>query len=173
MDTHKIAQVEKPQAQDATQKRLEDLEAAARDQFKLGQYNESEVLYKQLIDARVEIEGPESNTNRDKYNLCQPLINQSKYAEAEAVLRDIIPKTPLQPGEKKFQIFAQQEIGMRRMLMEALGSQGKLDEAKGELGAAFKLADMLEGTSKETHLKGLIDVANRVDPSLVASLLKE
>jgi tetratricopeptide (TPR) repeat protein len=86
----------------------------------LGEYASAEATYRELINLA---EKPLATLGAQS-NLGFVLNKEKKYAEAAAVLRDLLPLMKERFGEDD-----SRSLGCLRHLMEAVGGQGRVDEA--------------------------------------------
>lgn len=105
---------------------LDAMELEAVSCFSLSQYNEAEQLYRRIMNARSETEGPEA-ARRDQYNLASVLVKEQKFDEAEPLLRDLLASLEARSIRNR-KHFMQQEAGTMRLLVQTLGKE-KADEA--------------------------------------------
>ena len=92
------------------------------------------------------------------------LNKQGKYAEAEEMLRKVLPRLNIATGK-----YSQQAIGTTRELCRAVGGQGKWEEAEQMYVDGLELigGSGMVGDDKETHLKWMKEVGYEIEGSKV------
>ncbi|KAF4553165.1 Hypothetical protein D9617_8g051790 [Elsinoe fawcettii] len=87
-------------------------------------HQEQEEGLRDIIRNREDLEGRDASV-RDRYNLAATLIQQSKFEEAEELLRDVLSFLTGRDSGRESEEFREQEEGARALLQKALEGQGK------------------------------------------------
>ena len=128
--------------QSGDQDRLTAMESEAEKHSELGESDEAEQLYREILNTRIVNEGPEASY-RDMYNLSAVLVRREKYEEAEPMLRQLLTYLTQRQSGRETRNFIEQEEGTARLLVQALEGQGSLVEARQNQGTASKLDDQV------------------------------
>jgi len=102
---------------------LTTIHALAMVQTELGQNAQAEQNYRKLLEISERQKGPNTSWAAMS-NLSWILNKQGKYAEAEGILRRLLPRLQSRMGKD-----SPQALGCLRHLMEAMGGQGRYAEA--------------------------------------------
>lgn len=106
---------------------LNAMELEAVQCFSLSYYTEAEQLYRRILHARSEAEGPDA-ARRDQFNLACVLVKKQNFAEAEPLLREVLTFLESRSNRNR-KHFKEQEAATMRLLAQALGKE-RADEAR-------------------------------------------
>ncbi|CAD0083745.1 unnamed protein product [Aureobasidium vineae] len=97
----------------------------------------AEASYRDIIDTVQQHQGQHA-THADRYNLCNILVQQHKYTEAEPIAKDLVVWLAKRPVDDENAHFLEQQAGAVRLLVQSLKGLGR-DEEVDELlvGARF------------------------------------
>lgn len=117
---------------------LDAMELEAVSCFSLHQLTEAEQLYRRILHARSEAEGPDA-ARRDQYNLASVLVREGKFDEARSLLREVLAFLEARENRNRRQ-FMEQEAATMRLLVQTLGD-GQSDEVKRLRDSASRLEE--------------------------------
>jgi tetratricopeptide (TPR) repeat protein len=123
-------------------------------QTKLGQYADGEATYRELIPL---YEKPAASLGA-RSNLGWVLNKEGKYGEAEAVLRGLLPDM-----QERFAEDDPRVLGCLRHLIEAVGRQGKIDEALEMNKNGMELVTKMTGEHQVAELEAMKEMGAELD----------
>ena len=86
------------------------------------------------------------------------LNKQGKYAEAEEVLRGLLPLLQNRMG-----MDSPQSLGCMRHLMEAVGGQGRWEEAREMCEEGLGLVDGMGGEEKGAEMEAMTEMEKKIE----------
>ncbi|TKA77842.1 hypothetical protein B0A49_01450 [Cryomyces minteri] len=136
---------------------LEAMHALAMVQTELRHCSQAETTYRQLLEAHERTMGPDKSWAVSN-NLGLVLNQQKKYAEAEAILRPLLPRLQGRMGKD-----SPQALGCLRHLMEAVGGQGRYKEAEEMNVKGFELARGMGGEHRPAEMEAMQEMAAQLE----------
>jgi hypothetical protein len=135
---------------------LASIAALAGEKFALSDYAGAAALYRRQLALQERLEGLDA-TWATMYNLSGALVRQRENAEAEGLLRKLLPLLRgREDREGREGVFMQQEVGTLVLLMEALG--GREGEVEGLYREAVGMVEGLDGERREGELAAFREV---------------
>ncbi|KAI9810839.1 MAG: hypothetical protein M1827_006046 [Pycnora praestabilis] len=131
---------------------LNTMHALAMVQTELDEDDRAEKTYRKMLEAYEKTGGP-NRAFAVMNNLAFVLNRQGKYAEAEQILRKLLPPLQERGGRD-----TPQALGCMRKLMEAVGGQGRYEEAKEINVEGFELVGKMDGEERPAEMEAMEEV---------------
>jgi tetratricopeptide (TPR) repeat protein len=133
------------------------MQAQAHEDMANGDYNKAEIIFKKIIGDS--INEPDVLLN-EKFNLAMSLNRQGKFAEAEPLLQQLLSENGELPTTQLLQ-----NLGIMRLMTEALERQGKHEDAKVMARKGYAVAESMENRTE--RMAEMREYCNKLSPGLL------
>lgn len=129
-----------------------------------GEYSKAESIFKEIIGNDID---KDDSLLREKFNLSVCLNKHGRFAEAEPLLRQLLPLNDDVATNDLPTTFALQKIGIVRLISEALERQGKHEEAKATARKGYAVAKSMDDEGRSDKLVELREFYHQLSPTLL------